>query len=117
MEHNTVQIISLLFTRPPGDSSTMHPSKLFKVLVLGGSVLISGCDEDTPADALSQRADADPMLEEPPPMTEPEMPDVADPAPVPLAPCFCDSSACCERDEAGNGTLQEGFECCWATTC
>jgi hypothetical protein len=34
-----------------------------------------------------------------------------------VVPCFCSPEACCEVDEQGNSTVQDGFECCWGTTC
>ena len=34
-----------------------------------------------------------------------------------LAPCFCNTDDCCEPGEDGGMTVQQGFECCWGTTC
>ena len=93
----------------------MNLSKLLGVLVVGGALLATGgCDGGAERDERDER--------ESPPVGGPdaaagEAGADASPGEGELAPCFCDQQACCERDEEGNGTLQEGFECCWATTC
>lgn len=91
----------------------MNLNKLFGVLVMGGSLLVaSACESDegdgereplvSAPDAAAAGVDASPGQ-------------VSDAAA--LDPCFCDTQACCSRDEQGVGTVQEGFECCWSTTC
>lgn len=32
------------------------------------------------------------------------------------SPCFCDVAACCDRSGT-TPVLQDGFTCCWSTTC
>lgn len=99
----------------------MKLGKLFGVLVIGGSMLVgAGCvDDGDPDDKkktgtpdASQLADADPVSSTD---ANPNAPD-ATPGEEPKA-CFCDSEPCCTRDESGSGTVQDGFECCWSTTC
>jgi hypothetical protein len=88
-------------------------SKLFGVLVVGGSMLaVGGCgsDEDTGdgrgpiVGAPDAQASADP---------DAATSSGPDAAPGELVECFCETDACCVRDENGVGTLQPGFECCW----
>ena len=92
----------------------MKVSKLFGVLVLGGSMLIGGACNDsgdenknknTTADAKTETADANMSLAD-------ANADGTDATTSELAPCFCDTQACCD-----DGTLQFGFECCWGTSC
>jgi hypothetical protein len=95
----------------------MNLSKLLGVLVVGGSLLVAGgCDGEADRDEQEER--------ERPVVGGPDAASaVADATPDQggdggnLLDCFCNQEPCCERDEQGNGTLQEGFECCWATTC
>ena len=92
----------------------MNLSKLLGVLVVGGSLLVTGgCDGDPDRDEGEERDG--PLVGGPDAAAASDAD--ASPGGGELTPCFCNQQECCERDEEGNGTLQEGFECCWATTC
>lgn len=95
----------------------MNLTKLFGVLVVGGSLLVApgacsddrsddkgpltGVDAAESVDGNGSAADANMSL------ADAQSGDGGE-----LSPCFCDSQSCCD-----NGTLQFGFECCWGTTC
>jgi hypothetical protein len=92
----------------------MDISKLFGVLVLGGSLLV-GCDdadpgEPDPADAATAQG---PTGED-----GGEAPEVADAGGEEGEDCgFCPNEICCEIDAEGQSTTRDGFVCCWGTTC
>ncbi len=95
----------------------MNVSKLFGVLVVGGALLVTGScsdsgseDQNKPqgADAKTDQVDAPPGSDD----ANMSMADANSLDASKLAPCFCDSDACCD-----NGTVEFGFECCWGTTC
>jgi len=97
----------------------MDIAKLFRVVVIGGALLTAnGCSDqeddtdDSTDPALSELPDATP---EGGPDPDPQN---ADASVEELENCgFCPNEICCEIDDAGNSTLIDGFECCWATSC
>ena len=78
--------------------SSPRLDKLFHVLViLGGATGVAACEDDD-----ASRRD--------------RIPDAAAPENDGGMPCFCDVQACCDRS-ADPPTLEDGFTCCWSTTC
>jgi len=99
----------------------MNIAKLFGVLVVGGSMLVTGACTDTDGgdqhkptgpDAKPDVVDANTTGDDANMSLADANSTGADATTSKLAPCFCDSDACCD-----NGTLQFGFECCWGSTC
>lgn len=91
---------------PPLRGAGLGPvSKLFHVLVVLGA---ASCADDG-----SSQRDRSP---------DAPSPDAAVDAPATLpdggelAECFCDQPTCCDRS-VSPPTIQEGFTCCWSTTC
>ncbi len=94
----------------------MDHHKLFRVLVIGGAVLGTGCfEDDAPvatgdAAVVSDAGDTDQSTA------------IADAAPeavdAALTECgFCPNEICCGTDESGASQLREGLVCCWSTSC
>lgn len=88
----------------------MDIQKLFRVLVVGGASLASGCSTPSQPTSTGSAGDddvpdrvataAEPMADEPGAPAEDET-------------CFCNDDAdCCDGDE-----VREGFTCCWSTSC
>ncbi len=90
--------------------TSLRLDRLFQVVVvLGGASGLGACD----GDGTTSR---DRIIDGPPSSLDGEAGVGTDDGGNPLAPCFCDSQACC--DHATNPPqLQVGFVCCWATTC
>ncbi len=81
----------------------MKIQRLFHVLVvMGGASVAGGCESEGERE---QRRDPAPDAA----ASSPE-------AGAELAPCFCDTQVCCDR-EAEPAQVQDGFSCCWSTTC
>ena len=105
----------------------MNVSKLFGILVVGGSLLAtSGCEQSSDPEQKDEKVVTGPDAADAPGAIDANTSDAntsdanasdADAQVSELAPCFCNSEACCERHEDGSGTIEEGFECCWSTTC
>jgi len=83
------------------------PSKLFRVLVMGGAMLGTACvsapaevgsDGSTPDAAADNGEDAGAVEDE---------------------LCFCPGpeSTCCEAGPGGASVPREGIMCCWGTSC
>lgn len=89
----------------------MKMHKLFGVLVVGGSMLVgAACAGDPDRDD-----DKDKVVNGPDAAQEQPAADAAahtDATAGELTPCFCDTQACCD-----DGVVEDGFECCWSTTC
>ena len=88
----------------------MNPGRLFFVLVLGGAMWTTGCDSEGDGQGGKQVVSGPDASNE-----DEDKADGGDNVPdggTELAPCFCDREACCD-----DGVLEEGFECCWATSC
>lgn len=80
--------------------------KLFHVLVVLGA---ASCTEDGTS-SRDRQPDAAPDAA--PTADAPEtLPDGAE-----LQECFCDQPTCCDRS-VSPPQIQEGFTCCWSTTC
>jgi hypothetical protein len=114
-------------------------TRLFHVLVLGGSVI--GCEkegrsralaaEDASNDSGNADADADADADTPDvaeqdagsadaasqPADAAVLDAASDQGGVRLNPCSCSTQSCCHRPEGGAPWVEEGFECCWGTTC
>ena len=87
-------------------------NKLFSALVVGGSLLVAGCSEDDGSrDGREVVTGPDAAAETGEPVADGGATPIADGGSE-LAPCFCDRETCCD-----DGVLEEGFECCWATSC
>ncbi len=83
--------------------------KLFHVLVVLGA---ASCGED---DSTRRDRDVDAAVSDGDAATS------GDGATSPDAnevgtPCFCDTSACCDRS-VSPPVVQDGFVCCWSTVC
>lgn len=102
----------------------MELKKLFSVLVVGGSLLAStACDgneendearrQANDADAADGTSDAADVASDAAPADQAD----AEPTTGELTLCFCNTDQCCDRDAVGGPAVQEGFECCWGTTC
>lgn len=79
--------------------ASLRFDKLFHVLVVLGA---ASCSEDgttprdrNPVDAAAENSDG---------------------AVQDGMPCLCETQACCDRS-GSTPVLQEGFTCCWSTTC
>lgn len=84
--------------------ASLHLDKLFHVLVVLGAAACADDDasrRDPPVDAAPGSADA----------TSSGVDGGGE-----GAPCFCDSEACCDRG-VSPPVVQDGFTCCWTTTC
>lgn len=97
----------------------MDHHKLFRVLVIGGAVLGTGCLEEEAPVATADAAvvsDASAALDAARPT--PTADAAAAPADAALTECgLCPNEICCETDESGASQLREGFMCCWSTSC
>lgn len=105
------------------------PSKLFRVLVLGGALLGTGCvtedppalDAAAPVDDAAAMADAAPESDAAPLTADGSASDAATPDLDGAAPselCFCPGDGtCCETNAAGASVPRAGIECCWSTSC
>ena len=86
----------------------MH--KLFHVLVVLGAA--SCADDGTSSRDRQPDATADSSSDATPAADAPAtLPDGAE-----LQECFCDQPTCCDRS-VSPPQIQEGFTCCWSTTC
>ena len=103
----------------------MDIAKLFRVLVVGGSLIAAptGCGvekgPEPPKDEIESAAGT-------PDASESRGSDAAmmgNDGRDDIQECgFCRplnerNEACCEYDEAGVGTPRDGFQCCWGSTC
>jgi hypothetical protein len=98
----------------------MDHSKLFRVLVIGGAMLGTGCVETPPPaeiDAASDPEDGGEIAREdaPPAAMDDAGGAGADSG---LVECgFCPNEVCCEDDGAGGMRTRPGMMCCWSTSC
>ena len=115
----------------------MKVKKLFRVLVIGGSMITAsaGCDAETgnpstmPGDgslmmtaldsgSLSDAAslsmsDHDAAS----PMTAQDAGSTPSATDAGAMECFCPSEECCETNAAGESVVREGMTCCWSSSC
>lgn len=90
----------------------MKIERLFQVLVVvGGASIVGGCDGSA-ADGQQRHEEVAPDA-----TSEPGA-DAArsDASSEELAPCFCDTQACCDRS-GEPAEVASGFECCWGSSC
>jgi hypothetical protein len=104
----------------------MDFTRLFHVLVLGGSVI--ACDGGTRSSSLTA-GDADgtdsTAVAETPNSVDADLPDTSVGGPTEAAspeasaagPCFCSPTRCCDQHDGSPATVQQGFVCCWGTSC
>jgi hypothetical protein len=91
--------------------------KLFHVLVvLGGASAVAGCGEDNVERDRGPDAASDDDAIDAAPGAPDASPASDDGGTSDLTPCFCDTSACCDRS-GETPVVQDGFECCWSTVC
>src|SRR5687768_3093642 len=97
--------------------TSLRLDRLFHVLVVLGGASASACDSGEDS---SRRDPAPDAAEAPAPDADPAAPDAGpaapDADPADGAPCFCDSQPCCDRS-VSPPVLEDGFTCCWSTTC
>ena len=120
----------------------MHRSKLFRALVIGGSMTAAtlvGCGDEkssNPADTAGQNetsssdsvndvsdssdiadaSDASDISDASDTADASDSSDASD-AQTELAPCFCSSEPSCCEEVDGEQQVVDGFECCWGTSC
>lgn len=91
----------------------MDPQKLFRVMVVGGALLV-GCREEDLADAGDDRSSDSGA-----PQDVGAAPDVAaaDGGGEPMDCGLCPNTECCVTDGSGVAHEREGMMCCWGTSC
>lgn len=105
-----------------------EPSKLFRVLVLGGALFGAACttDESSKTGASAPRDDAAAVSDEGVAVADADGADAdgadaAEPtvdATVERELCVCEAAGeCCESDASGASTARPGIECCWGSSC
>ncbi len=115
----------------------MKIEKLFKVLVVSGSMITAGSACDTGPEPVTANdagsiimADGAALMDAAQVADATTMPPDTDAANMMtpsdagseggdagLMECFCPSEDCCETDETGASVVRDGFICCWSSSC
>jgi hypothetical protein len=95
----------------------MDISRLFGVLVVGGSLLATGCTGNEDTDDLDRKVESEVDGASNQQVADAAETEVSVDASAELMSCgFCPNDCCVVGDD-GVSKEKEGFECCWGTMC